>query len=563
MGEKTGLGNILAELNVFTAEQLNEALAEQKQSGEKLGRILVNRGIVSELQLIMALEHTLGIPHVQLSKVNIDPEAVKLVSPKMIRQFKVLPISYTNTTLTLAIVDPMDQQAMADVRMATGLDIIPVLAGDKDMDIAIRQYLAFRVDPKLEKILDELGQESKKEAAERIQALVRGDDDAPIIRMVNSILTQAVNGRASDIHIEPQEHHVRIRFRIDGELFEVLSLPKKVQAAIISRLKIMSNLDIAEKRVSQDGRFKMDIDGHEIDFRVSTLPISYGEKAVLRILDRSTNLTRIHQLGFTPRNMERVLALAQRPYGLVLVSGPTGSGKTTTLYAMLNEVNSLEKNIITLEDPIEYSIPGINQVQINPKARLTFASGLRSILRQDPDIIMVGEIRDLETANLAVQAALTGHLVLSTLHTNSAAGSIARLRDIGIEGFLLASSLVGVISQRLVRQLCPNCRQPFILDQETAQRLDMIEETGQEFYHLVGCPLCRQLGYQGRVALQEVLLVGSQLRGMISRGEGSEDSFAGVALAEGMLKIKADGLDKARQGITSLEEVMKVVLMGG
>ncbi|NLO22073.1 MAG: type II/IV secretion system protein [Syntrophomonadaceae bacterium] len=563
MGKKTRLGDILAELNVFTEEQLNEALEEQQQTGEKLGRILVNRGIVTELQLIMALEHSLGIPHVQLSKVNIDPEAVKLVSPKMIRQFKVLPISCTNTTLTLAIVDPMDQQAMADVRMATGLDIIPVLAGDRDMDIAIRQYLAFRVDPNIDKILGELGQESQMEANERIQALVRVDDDAPIIRMVNSILNQAVNGRASDIHIEPQEHDLRIRFRIDGELFEVLSLPKKVQAAVISRLKIMSNMDIAEKRVSQDGRFRMDIDGHEIDFRVSTLPIAYGEKAVLRILDRSTNLTRIHQLGFTPRNMERVLALAQRPYGMVLVSGPTGSGKTTTLYAMLNEINSMEKNIITLEDPIEYSITGINQVQLNPKAGLTFASGLRSILRQDPDIIMVGEIRDLETANLAVQAALTGHLVLSTLHTNSAAGSIARLRDIGIEGFLLASSLIGVISQRLVRQLCPNCRQSFVLDEETAQRLDIIEETGQEFYHAVGCPLCRQLGYQGRVALQEVLIVGSGLRGMISRGEGSDDVFERAAVAESMLTIKADGMDKARQGITSLEEVMKVVLIGG
>ena len=405
MGKKTRLGDILAELNVFTEEQLNEALEEQQQTGEKLGRILVNRGIVTELQLIMALEHSLGIPHVQLSKVNIDPEAVKLVSPKMIRQFKVLPISCTNTTLTLAIVDPMDQQAMADVRMATGLDIIPVLAGDRDMDIAIRQYLAFRVDPNIDKILGELGQESQMEANERIQALVRVDDDAPIIRIVNSILNLAVNGRASDKHIEPQEHDLRIRFRIDGELFEVLSLPKKVQAAVISRLKIMSNMDIAEKRVSQDGRFRMDIDGHEIDFRVSTLPIAYGEKAVLRILDRSTNLTRIHQLGFTPRNMERVLALAQRPYGMVLVSGPTGSGKTTTLYAMLNEINSMEKNIITLEDPIEYSITGINQVQLNPKAGLTFASGLRSILRQDPNIIMVGENRDQETAHLAEHAA--------------------------------------------------------------------------------------------------------------------------------------------------------------
>ena len=300
-------GDILSELNLFTGEQLKQALEEQVQTGEKLGRILVNRGIVSELQLIMALEQRLGIPHVELSKLNIDPEAVKLVSPKMIRHFKVLPISCTNTTLTLAIVDPLDQQAIADVSMATGLDIIPVLAGEKDMDIAIRQYLAFRVDPNIDKILGELSQDNEMEANARIKARVRVDEDAPIIRMVNSILIQAVHGRASDIHIEPQENDLRIRFRIDGQLFEVLSLPKKIHAAIISRLKIMSNLDIAEKRVSQDGRFKMDVDGHEIDFRVSTLPISHGEKVVLRVLDRSTNLTRIHQLGFTPKNMERVL----------------------------------------------------------------------------------------------------------------------------------------------------------------------------------------------------------------------------------------------------------------
>lgn len=563
MTKKVRLGDILLDLNVFTAEQLNEALEEQKQTGEKLGRILVNRGIVTELQLIMALEHTLGIPHVQLSKVNIDLEAVKLLSPKMIRQFKVLPISYTHNTLTLAVVDPMDQEAIQDVRMATGLDIIPVLAGEKDMDTAIRQFLAFRLDPNIEKVLGELTQDRQLETGDKLPSVLKVDEDAPVIRMVNSILIQAVHGRASDIHVEPQELDLRIRFRIDGDLFEVLSLPKKIQAAVISRLKIMSNMDIAEKRISQDGRFRMNIDGHEIDFRVSTLPISNGEKAVLRILDRNSNLTRIHQLGLTPRNKERILTLAQRPYGMVLVSGPTGSGKTTTLYSILNEINSVESNIITLEDPIEYSLTGINQVQINPKAGLTFASGLRSILRQDPDIIMVGEIRDLETAGLAVQAALTGHLVLSTLHTNSALGSIARLRDIGMEGFLLASSLAGVIAQRLVRQLCSNCREPYILDEETAQKLDIPEEAGQEFYHAMGCPMCRQLGYQGRIALHEILILDTELRAMISREEGSDDAFEKAAIREGMRTIKEDGLCKAKQGLTSLEEVMKAVLMGG
>lgn len=556
------MGEMLQELGIITAEQLAAALDEQRESGEKLGRILVNRGVLTEQQLLETLEFIMGIPQVQISRMNIDPEVVKAISPSLIRMHKVLPVSRRRNTLTLAMADPTNQQAIDDVRMASGLDVVPVLASEKELEIAIRQFLAFSLDPGMEKILGELNQENKNQvlAKKNIQS-VKIDDDAPIIRMVNAVLRQAVQGRCSDIHIEPQEEDARVRFRIDGELYEVLTLPRYSLAAVISRLKIMSGMDIAEKRIPQDGRFRLDIDAREVDFRVSTLPTNYGEKVVLRILDRANALTRIDQLGLSPENKEKLLSLSRRPHGIVLVTGPTGSGKTTTLYAVLSEINSVDKNIITLEDPIEYSLAGINQVQTNPKAGLTFASGLRSILRQDPDVIMVGEIRDQETARLAVQAALTGHLVLSTLHTNSAAGTIARLSDIGIENFLLATALAGVISQRLVRRICPNCAEPYKLEEDTAVRLKIPDESDEEFFRSTGCNMCRQLGYQGRVALHEIMVTGPELRNLISRGESSEDLFEKAAIKEGMTTIKTDGVSKAKKGVTSLEEVMKVVLM--
>lgn len=564
MIQRKRIGEVLEEVGVLSEEQLSEALAEQKKSGEKLGVILVRKGILTEQQLLETLEYMLGIPHVKLSKMDIDAEIVKILPSQFIRINKVLPVSVKNGTLTLAMVDPMNYQAVDDVRMATGLDVIPVLASEKEMDTAIRQYLAFRLDPNMERIIGELHQDKKDSSNEsRDLQMVKADDDAPIIRMVNSILVQAVQGRCSDIHIEPQEGDVRVRFRIDGELYEVLSLPRMSSAAVVSRIKIMSGIDIAEKRVPQDGRFRMNIDRREVDFRVSTLPTSHGEKVVMRILDRSNALMRIDQLGLSNKNKEYLLKVSRRPHGILLVTGPTGSGKTTTLYSVLSEVNSVDKNIITLEDPIEYTLQGINQVQINSKAGLSFASGLRSILRQDPDIIMVGEIRDGETAGLAVQAALTGHLVLSTLHTNSAAGTIARLTDMGVENFLLASSLSGVVAQRLVRHLCSNCREKYVLDEETAVRLGIAEESGQEFYRPTGCNMCRQLGYQGRIALHEIMLTGPEVRTLINRGESFEDVLEAAAVSEGMISMKMDGINKARQGITSLEEVMKVVLLGG
>lgn len=558
------IGEVLFDLGLINGEQLQNALQEQQESGKRLGRILVNKGILSEQQLVETLEMMFGIPHIQLGKMSIEPELIKFLPSQLIRIHKILPIARNAKVLTLAMADPFDQRAIDDVRMATGLDVVPMLASEKEIDIAIHQNLAFRLDPDIDKILGELVQENKITAAARKNLqTVRVDDDAPIIRMVNSILIQAVQARCSDIHIEPQQNEVRIRFRLDGGLYQVLNIPLNSLAAVVSRVKIMAGMDIAEKRIPQDGRFRMEIEGREVDFRTSTLPTSFGEKMVLRILDRAAALTRIEQLGLTPGNRENLLALANKPYGMFLVTGPTGSGKTTTLYSVLGNINSIEKNIITLEDPVEYSLAGINQVQINPKAGLTFAGGLRSILRQDPDVIMVGEIRDQETAQLAVQAALTGHLVFSTLHTNSAAGSIARLKDIGIEDFLLASSLVGIVSQRLVRQLCGNCREEYRLDEDTAIKLGIAEESGKTFYHPGGCSMCRQLGYQGRVAIHEILVMGPEIRALVNRGENSEDIIEKTAIQAGMLTIKADGIGKAKKGITSLEEVMKAVLIGG
>ncbi|MEN6462150.1 MAG: GspE/PulE family protein [Syntrophomonas sp.] len=558
------MGEFLIGRKMITPQQLSAALNEQKETGEKLGRILVKLGILTEQQITETLELVLGIPHVQISKFKIDPEAVKLIAPQLIRLHKILPLSQEKNQITLAMADPLDHQALDDVRMATGMDVVPVLVGDKEMDTAIRQYLAFQLDPNIDRILNELKQEGKAPTTlQRDYKTVRINDDAPIIRLVNSIMIQAVQGHSSDIHIEPQEGAARVRFRIDGELFQVLTLPSLSVAAIVSRIKIMGGMDIAEKRIPQDGRFRLNIENREVDFRVSTMPVVHGEKVVLRILDRINTLTRVEQLGLSSSNQEYILALCQRPHGMVLVTGPTGSGKTTTLYSILNEVNSAEKNIITLEDPVEYTLPGINQVQTNSKAGLSFANGLRYILRQDPDIIMVGEIRDQETAALAVQAALTGHLVLSTLHTNSASSTIARLTDMGIEKFLLSNSLVGVISQRLVRQLCTSCRRKFILNEDTAIRLGIPEESGQEFFRPQGCNMCRQLGYQGRIALHEIIVMGSRIREMVNRSESSENILEQAAIEEGMITIKQDGINKAKHGMTSLEEVMKAVLLGG
>jgi type IV pilus assembly protein PilB len=556
-------GEILASLGLISQEQVQAALQEQRQTGEKIGQIMVNRAMLSEQRLRETLDFSLGIPRFKLINMSIDAEAVKLLAPPVIRLNKILPVSHTKDSITLAMADPMNHQVINDVRMATGLEVIAVLADEKELDMTIRHFMSFRLDPDMEKILGEIGQSEKKiRTGEKESAAISVDDDAPIIRIVNFLLIQAVQAGCSDVHLEAQELEVRVRFRVDGELHEVLSLPLMSLPALVSRIKIMAGMDISEKRIPQDGRFRIMIEGRDIDFRVSTLPAYNGEKAALRVLDRAQALTQIDRLGLSSWNQARFLSLTRRSFGMVVVAGSTGSGKTTTLYSILSKINSAGKNIITLEDPIEYSLHGINQVQVNNKAGLTFAGGLGSILRQDPDIIMVGEIRDHETARLAIQAALTGHLVLSTLHTNSAVGTVARLADMEIEKFLLATSLAGVISQRLVRQLCEHCFQQYILDRDTAVGMGIGEQAGREFYQPVGCNMCRQQGYQGRIALQEIMLMGPQVRAAINRG-ATADELQTAALAEGMISIQSDGLDKAGRGLTSLEEVMKAVYLEG
>ena len=557
------LGDILIENGLISEEQLAQALAEQKMSKDKLGRILVRRGYISDDQLLEVLEFTLGIPRVQISRMEINPETVKLLPTNIISKYRILPLSVNQGRMTLIMADPLNFQAIDDVRILTGLDVVPVMASERELESAIQQYTALQVDSKMEKLLGELNQYNYGVVVETETPGMELNDDAPVIRMVNSLLKQAVQGGASDIHIEPLEHDVRVRFRIDGELWEVLSLPKKSFPATVSRVKIMANLDISEKRVPQDGRTRLIIDGREIDFRISTLPSIHGEKIVMRILDRTNAIMSLEKLGFSPENEKRIRSLISRPHGMVIVTGPTGSGKTTTLYSVLTELNSPNRNIVTLEDPVEYSLIGITQVQINTRAGLTFPAGLRSILRQDPDIIMVGEMRDGETAGLGVRAALTGHLFFSTLHTNSAAGTVARMVNMGIENYLLSSSLVGVVSQRLIRRLCINCRRPYELDEETAIQLNVPEYAGKQFFAPAGCNMCRQSGYSGRMALHEVLVVGPEMRKAITNKIQSEDELEEIAISEGMITMAKDGINKAYEGMSSLEEVMKGVLLGG
>lgn len=495
---------------------------------------------------------------IKLMNLKIDPEAIKLVSPQIIRQNHILPIARTRHSITLATAHPVDHQIFNDIRMAAGLDIIPVLADEKEIDLAIGQFLSFRLDPNLERLINELRNTTKNVAINGNENCFPGSDEAPIIRLVNYIMMQALLVKCSDIHIEPQDSDVRVRFRVDGELYEVFTLPRMSLPALVSRIKIIGGMDISEKRIPQDGRFRMNIEGREIDFRISTLPATNGEKIVIRVLDQSQVLSEVQSLGLTSSNLDKLMALTRRPHGMILVTGSTGSGKTTTLYAMLKSIDASAKNIVTIEDPVEYSLTGINQVQVNAKAGMTFLNGLGSILRQDPDIIMVGEIRDHATAHLTVQAALTGHLVLSTLHTNNAAGTVARLAEMGIEGFLLAASLAGVISQCLVRRLCPHCRREYILDPAAAAGMGLEEEAGNQFFRPAGCNMCRHLGYQGRIALQELMLVGPGVRAAINRGSRLDD-IQKAAVTEGMTTIGEDGITKARQGLTSLEEVMRVI----
>ncbi len=555
--ERTLLGEILIEYGLINSEQLQEALDIQVNTREKLGNILLSLGYVSEPDLMAVLEYQTGIPYVNLARTPIEPEIAQLISQSLAMRHKVIPFGKRNTKLILAMADPKNVLAIDDVRIATGMDITPVLAAESDLMMVIRQYLG--VKESLDKMIEDFGPvvENEEEEEEEEKAEISELAEAgPIVQLVNSIIAQAVANRASDVHVEPQEREVVVRYRVDGMLRKAMSSPKKTQASLISCLKIMSNMDIAEKRVPQDGRIAMKVEGREIDLRVNSLPTVHGEKIVIRILDKASSLRPIDSLGMQPRTLRTFRGLIKQPHGMLLITGPTGSGKTTALYSVLRELNCEETNIISVEDPVEYTLPGINQVNVNPKAGLTFASGLRAILRQDPDVVMIGEIRDNETVSIAIGAALTGHLVLSTLHTNSAAATITRLIDMGIEPYMISASITGVMAQHLVRKICPHCKQTYEVSTNLAKQL-MLDKHAT-FYRGKGCGRCNNTGYKGRVAIQELLVFTQEVKELILAGASAAE-IERAAIKAGMHSLKMDGIAKAKEGLTTLEEIMTVI----
>jgi type IV pilus assembly protein PilB len=551
------LGDILLEGGLLTPEQLDEAVAEQVRGHKSLGRVLVDLGLVTESQLVAALAQQIGLSFVDLSEYQIDASAASLVSDAVSRRYNALPIGYEDGRLVVAMADPANVFAQDDIRSLTGLEIKPVVATKADIVQAINRL--HRMDTDMEDLTATLDVTDEGDDLSKVKEIV---DDAPIVKFVNLLITQAIQDRASDIHIEPAERDMRVRFRIDGVLHEVMRSPKTIQSGVISRLKIMAEINIAERRIPQDGRMSVSTNGKKIDLRVATLPTVWGEKVVMRILDNSTAMLKLSDLGFLPENFVRYEESYIKPYGMILVTGPTGSGKSTTLYATLNIVNTVDRNVITVEDPVEYRLPGINQVQVNAKAGLTFAAALRSILRSDPDIVLIGEIRDHETAQIAIEAALTGHLVLSTLHTNDAPSAINRLIEMGIEPFLVGSALDCVLAQRLARRLCTKCKEAYTPTEESLVQARFPWEPGQPvptLFRPVGCPSCSKTGYKGRMAIHEVMTVSEEIE-RLSVERRSADEIGRVARAQGMSTLRHDGLSKVLRGDTSLEEILRVVV---
>jgi len=559
VAKRVRLGQLLTEAGHLTPKQLDQALAQQKQTGERLGELVVSLGFASPEHIASALARQLNLRFIRLDDTVVHEAPLERVPEVAAQRYRVVPIGEEEGGLILGMVDPLDVFAIDDLRRLTGLPIRPAIITADDFYLILNRYPA--ADQSVAEILEQVRPTELLDAEASLDTLRAVAQHAPIVRLANQIITQAIRMGASDIHVEPQEPHVRVRYRIDGTLHPMLTVPRHVQAALISRYKIMANMNIAERRLPQDGRIELRIEGRDIDFRVSTIPVVWGEKVVMRILDRSGAFVSLERLGLTPEDHERFEPITARPHGIIFLTGPTGSGKTTTLYAILNRLNRTEVNIITIEDPVEYQIPGITQVPLNPKAGVTFASGLRAFLRQDPDIIMVGEVRDEETARIAVHAALTGHLVLSTLHTNDAPGAMTRLLDMGIEPFLVASSMVGVIAQRLVRVLCPKCKQPYKPTKRFLHTVGFDKVGGTPtFYRPVGCGFCNQIGYKGRTGVFEIMPVDDTIKTLIIKRAPSTEIKA-AAIAGGMRTLQQAGLAKALAGITSFEEVMRVVFV--
>lgn len=550
------LGNQLIKLGKITSEELHEALLEQKKLEEggnkgRLGQILVDMGFCSQEDIAFAMAEKSGSSFYNLSTCAVDLSAMSLISPEMSQRYQALAIGFEDDKLLVAMMNPNDLIAIDDLRILTGYEISPVVVSDKELISAIRKYTRDSSDIEQEDNFDDIDMIENGE-----------EDDKPAVLLANQIFSMAVSSGVSDVHIEPQEKHTRVRFRIDGVMHEVMQQHTKIHAPLVSRIKVLANMDIAERRIPQDGRITLRIEGKVVDIRAASLPSAYGEKLTLRILDRSDKLFTLSELGFPESQLQKYNETIRRPYGFILITGPTGSGKSTTLYATLAKLNSVDKNIITLEDPIERRMDGVNQIQMNEKAGMTFASGLRAILRNDPDIIMVGEIRDFETAKIAVESALTGHLVISTLHTNDAASAITRLSDMGVERYLTSSALVGVVGQRLMRILCPNCKRAYKLSRE--EILSSIpdfpideDENEVELFHARGCIACNRTGYKGRIGIYEFLPVDEYLQRLIITN-ASVGEIRDYAIEKGMITMRSDGLMKVKNGISSVEELLRV-----
>ncbi|MEO8323331.1 MAG: ATPase, T2SS/T4P/T4SS family [Actinomycetota bacterium] len=539
---------------------MEEARRVAAEKGRSLGRVLIELGYSQEALLVSILAEQLGLEYVDLTETQPELSAIALVPEIIARRDSAIPVRIdAEGRLVLATADPANVVAVDDIRALTKRDVVIVVSTKADILAAISHY--YRLDGAAESLAEEAAFEAQSQEDVKIDSLGAADD-APIIKLVSLLITQAVNDRASDIHVEPGEKSVTVRYRVDGVLHEVMRPPKTVQSGITSRLKIMADIDIAERRIPQDGRISLVANGKQIDIRVATLPTVWGEKIVMRILDKSSVLLELQELGFSKHNFDRFQEAYTKPYGAILVTGPTGSGKSTTLYATLNILNKPEVNLITIEDPVEYRLPGVNQIQTNPKAGLTFASALRSILRSDPDVCLIGEIRDRETAQIAVEAALTGHLVLSTLHTNNAPSALIRLVEMGIEPFLVASSLDCVVAQRLARKLCNKCKEPYMATEQELMHAQFPYDPTQglpTLYGPTGCTSCGRTGYKGRMALHEVMTVSEQIERMVTEHASSED-VARVARDEGMITLRTDGMAKVRMGLTSVAEVLRVVV---
>jgi len=550
------LSQVLLKNKIIDEAKLQAALERQKETGASLGRVLLEMGFVKENQLAEVIAHELGLEYIDLLEYKINIHATTLLEESMARRYTCISVDFDdNGRLVVAMADPTNIYALDDIRLSTGYEIKPVVSAREDILSAIQRYYHLDTD-----VVEAALEGSADEETEGISGVV---DDTPLVRFANTMIAEAINRQASDIHVDPRENEVLIRYRIDGVCQEIKRVPKNIHTGIVSRIKIISDLNIAERRIPQDGHFGLVQNGKSIDFRVAVLPTVYGEKVVMRILDRSSILLKLTDLGFLPESLKKFEDAFRKPHGALLVTGPTGSGKSTTLYATLNVLNTEDRNITTVEDPVEYRLSGINQVQVNPKAGLTFANALRNILRTSPDVIMVGEIRDRETAKTAIEAALTGHLVLSTLHTNDAPSALPRLIEMGVESFLVSSAINCVMAQRLVRKLCPNCKVPYEPDPVVLKNLGFPMNDGDGDLVIYkanenGCAKCGGTGYKGRIGLYEVMPMSEEIQRLTVKA-ASATIIMNQAKEEGLLTMKDDGFEKVRIGITSIEEVMRVV----